>query len=338
MVSITMEIDETAEFADILLPDLHYLERLCLPISYPGQKSGEEYWIWHGQRPVLEPPFHTPWGRMLNSGEILLELADRGGFLGDIYEGLNFSWGLKGKHRLIEIEGTHVRELFDRRIRSTMGDDKGLEWYLDNAIVPRENTIEQMYPGAFSKARLHVYFEFMKRAGEDVKNVTKDLGLDFWDTSDYQPLPDWKPCPAFVQENKEFDLYLVNYKVPQQPFSYGQNNSFLQTLTDRHRDDDILINSETARRKGIQDKDLIQIETAEGRKERGRAKLTELVHPEVIACQGQGGRFARSLNGEKKGINYNDLLAFDEEHVDFVSTAVDSCLKVRVQKIEKEML
>ena len=42
MVSITMEIDETAEFADIVLPDLHYLERLCLPISYPGQKSGEE--------------------------------------------------------------------------------------------------------------------------------------------------------------------------------------------------------------------------------------------------------------------------------------------------------
>ena len=273
---------------------------------------------------------------MLNSGEILLEVADRGGFLEDIYEGLNFSWGLKGKHRLDPNSKYTVKELFDKRIRSTMGDDKGLEWYLENAIVTRENSVEQMYPGAFSKARLHVYFEFMKSAGEDVKKVTKDLGLNFWDTSDYQPLPDWKPCPAFVQENKrEFDLYLVNYKVPQQPFSYGQNNSFLQLLTDRHRDDDILINSETARQKGIVDGDQIEIETAEGKKEIGIAKLTELVHPEVIACQGQGGRFAKQLAGKKRGINYNDLLAFDEEHVDFVSTAVDSCLKVKVRKIQK---
>ena len=333
MVSITMELDETAEFADIVLPDLHYLERLCLPISYPGQKSGEEYRFWNGQRPALEPPFETPWGRMVNSGEILMELARRGGFLPDIYNAINFSWGLKGRNRLDPSSTYSTQELFERRIRATFGDDKDLKWYLDNALVVKENTAEQMYPGAFSNARVHVYYEFMKRAGADVERVTSELGMDWWDVSDYQPLPDWKPCPGFKAEG-EYDLFLVNYKVPQQPFSYGLGYGVLQALTDRHRDDDILINSKTAREKGIKDGDAISIETfSSGKKEKkvsGRARVTELVHPEVIACQGQGGRFfARAA---KKGINYNDLLTFDEAHVDFVSAAVDSCVRVRAHK------
>ncbi|HZW55405.1 MAG TPA: molybdopterin-dependent oxidoreductase [Nitrososphaerales archaeon] len=330
MVSITMELDETAEFADIVLPDLHYLERLCFPLSYPGQKSGEDYRFWNGQRPVVEPPFKTPWGRMMNSGEILMELARRGGFLGDIYNAINFSWGLKGKYKLDPNSSYSTEELFERRVRATFGEDKDLKWYLDNALVVKENTPEQMYPGAFSNARVHVYYEFMKRAGADVSKITKELGMDWWDVSDYQPLPEWKPCPAF-NEGGEFDLYLVNYKVPQQPFSYGQNNGILQALTDKHRDDDILINSETARRKGIKDGDAISIETSSGRNASGRARVTELVHPEVVACQGQGGRFARSV-ANRRGINYNDLLVFDEAHVDFVSAAVDSCVRVKIRK------
>ncbi len=333
MVSITMEIDETAEFADMILPDIHYLERLCLPISYPGQKSGEGYRFWNGQRPVVDPPFETPWGKMVNSGEILLELAKRGGFLPDIYNGINFSWRLEGKNKLDPNSNYSTRELFERRIKATFGDDKDLNWYLDNALVVKENTPEQMYPGAFSKARVHLYFEFMKRAGQDVAQVTKELGMDWWDVSDYQPLPDWKPCPSFNPSDSQFDLYLLNYKVPQQPFSYGRGYSILQDLTDKHRDDDLLINSLTAKSKGISDGDKISIETSSGKKAQGRARVTELVHPEVIASQAQGGRFARALGGKRKGINYNDLLTLDEEHIDFVSTAVDMCIKVRVSKL-----
>ncbi|MDG7002235.1 MAG: hypothetical protein JRN15_24320, partial [Nitrososphaerota archaeon] len=131
----------------------------------------------------------------------------------------------------------------------------------------------------------------------------------------------------------EFDLYLVNYKVPQQPFSYGQNNGILQALTDKHRDDDLLINAATAAKKMISDNDRICIQTSSGKTATCRARITELVHPEVVACQGHGGRFARALKNSRKGINYNDLLAFDEDHVDFVSAAVDSCVKVKIWKL-----
>lgn len=332
MVSITTEIDETAEFADIVLPDVHYLERLCLPISYPGQKSGEEHRFWNGQRPVLEAPFEAPWGKMVNSGEILLELAKRGGFLGDIYNAINFSWGLNSKNKLDPLAEYTTRDLFERRIKSTFGEDKDINWYLDNALVVRENTAEQMYPGAFSRARVHVYHEYVGRAGDDVRKVTNDLGMEWWDTSDYQPLPDWKPCPGYSPDDSEFDLYLVNYKVPQQPFSYGQNNPILQALTTRHRDDDLLINSATASKKGVSDGDRVSIQTSAGKRVTATARVSELVHPEVIGCQGQGGRFARSLGKRKSGINYNDLLIFDEAHVDFVSAAVDTCVKVKMWK------
>ena len=192
---------------------------------------------------------------------------------------------------------------------------------------------EKMYPGAFEKGRVHLYYEFMIRAGEQGEQVTKELGIP-WERDDYQPLPDWKPCPAFEKERtSEFDMYLVNYKVPQQGMSITEkSNQILQQLTNRHRDDDILMNPETAKKKGFSDEDGIVIENTVGVKAKARLRLTELVHPEVVACQGNSGRFARGLSGESSGVTFNDMIIFDQAHIDYVSTALDSCVRIKISK------
>ena len=53
------------------------------------------------------------------------------------------------------------------------------------------------------------------------------------------------------------------------------------------------------------------------------ARLSERVHPEVLATM------QRKLS---KGAEFNDLVTFDEETVDFVGCAVDSCLLARVTR------
>src|SRR3990167_9229789 len=74
IVSITSELEETTDFADIVIPGLHYLEDLQ-PIggfmAYTGSKSA----VFYGQKQVVKPPFDPPWDQMVSDGETLLELA-----------------------------------------------------------------------------------------------------------------------------------------------------------------------------------------------------------------------------------------------------------------------
>ena len=65
-------------------------------------------------------------------------------------------------------------------------------------------------------------------------------------------------------------------------------------------------------------------------------KLTTGIHPEVTVVWGSSGRWAKAATqgGEAKGIHFNSLLTMDDEHMDFVTSAVDSCLRVKITKVE----
>ena len=65
IVSFTMEIDETAEFADIVFPDVHYLEQL----GWRGSTyhTGSQPEVFYGAKPAVKPPFEPPWDQMVNT-------------------------------------------------------------------------------------------------------------------------------------------------------------------------------------------------------------------------------------------------------------------------------
>ncbi|MEM4384362.1 MAG: molybdopterin-dependent oxidoreductase [Candidatus Caldarchaeum sp.] len=340
IVSFSLQVDESTEFADIVFPDLHYLERLAIGLGFSVNldRSGLAPSVWYGQKPAVKSPFNIPGvGEYVNVGQILLELADRANFLTEVYKALNHVWRLQEPYKLDPNRKYNFQELIDLCLRNMHGQSKGIGWFMNEGLIVKKRKLEDMYPGAFRKGRVHVYYEFMIEAGKDVRNVTNMLGIP-WDTSDYQPLPDWKPCPSYNVEQKEHDLYLVNYKVPQQTFSFTDGtNSVLQYLTDIHRDNCVLINKATAEKKSIKDGDVIYIENTGGVRAMAIARLTELVHPEVIACQGSGGRFASHINfGGNRGINFNDMVVFDSEHVDYVTGAVDSCIRVKIYKAQED--
>jgi anaerobic selenocysteine-containing dehydrogenase len=331
VVSITRRFEETTEFADIVLPDLHHLERL-VPFTYQHYGSGDGLLTAYGAKPVVPAPFRGPVEDepYVDVMQVLLELAKRAGFAGDYYQTFNTIAGLKGGYRLDPDGDYSYIDIVDRHLRNEFGDDHDLAWFLRDGLWTDTKTVQEKYPRPFVKARAHIYFEFMKRAGEDLEQVLEEIKIP-WETDDYLTLPEWKPCPSF-RNPAPYDLYVTNLKMPNQALSHTHRNALLTTLSARHNDlRSVWINPRTAQARGIADGDRVKIETFEGRYQYAIARVTNLVHPEVVATQGGGGGWGAASNSDE--VNFNALLAIDEDHIDFVSGALDSCISVRVDKV-----
>lgn len=332
MASVAREIDETVEFADIVFPDTHYLERLepmpNLDIEFTEVGPGD--WMYELRQPAVSPP-----PNVRSWVEIVLELSERIGILPDIHNLLNMINRWEEPYRLDPSKSYTWEELVSRQLEWTFGQD--LRWFKEHGFVRWPKTVEEAYPGAFVKARIPIYLEHFLAAGEDVRSVTEAMGLS-WDTSGYRPLLEWRPCLEHRQGSSERDLYVVNYKLSTHTFSYSLQNPWLQELSERIPDAYfILINRETATRTGIGDGDLIWVESEDGLRVRGRAKVTEGIHPEVLGIAGNFGHWAGGRPVAKdKGIHFNGLLPLTPDRIDPVSAAIDCCLKVKAYKDPRE--
>ncbi len=328
IVSVTRRPDETTEFADIVLPDLHYLERL-VPFTYQHYAAGDGDLAAYGAKPVVHPPFEgpVPGERYVDIMQIFLELARRSGFLSDVYESFNTIAHLKEPWKLDPQAEYSYTDLVDRWLQNEFGEGKGLAWHLEDGLWTDTKTVEEKYPRPFYDARAQIYFEFMPKVGEDVRRVTEELDIP-WETDDYQVLPDWKPGPAY-RHPPPHDLYVVNLKVPHHALGHTHKNPLLTAVASAHNDlRSVWIHPETARARGIVDGEQVTIETFEGRRQTAAARVTQLVHPEVLATQGCGGGWSKGANGDE--VNFNALLAIDEDHIDFLSGALDSVISARV--------
>jgi anaerobic selenocysteine-containing dehydrogenase len=329
VVSVTRRFEETTEFADIVLPDLHYLERLA-PFVFGHFASGDGEIANFGSKPVVHAPFGGPFPdeTYVDIMQILLDLAKRAGFVGDVYERLNAISHLKPEYAL-DPGGDHPYiDIVDRMLKNEYGPDKGLEWHLADGLWTSKKTVFEKYPRPFVTPRAQIYFEFMKPAGEDLARVTEQLGIP-WETEDYQTLPDFRPCPSFRHPSPH-DLYLMNLKLPQHALSHTHANPLLSSLSARHRDlAAVMIHPNTAAKYGIVDGDRVTVETFEGRTHDAWARVTNLVHPEVLATQGCGGGWSKGPTDE---VNFNALLTIDAPHIDFLSGALDCCISARVYR------
>ena len=121
-------------------------------------------------------------------------------------------------------------------------------------------------------------------------------------------------------------------KVPSHALSHTHKNPILRSLSNRHNDlRSVWIHPQTAEERGIDNGDRVQIETAKGRRQTATARVTQLVHPEVLATQGCGGGWTKGSDSEE--VNFNDLLNIDADHIDFVSGALDSYIAADVRRL-----
>ena len=329
IVTFSSEMDEVAEFADIVLPAAHQLERLDPFAQYTmgGLAAATGYWYWGIRQPVVKAP-----GQVRHWLEVLLDLAHRTNFGEEMNRMLNVYFGLKAPYGLDPSGKYNYQEIGDRMAKNMFGPDHDLAWFKKNGLLKFKRTVYEAYPGPFITGRHLVYFEYFPELGNKVKALTDELKLD-WDFSDYQPFPDWKPCPSFEKNSTEYDLIAVNYKLPTHAFSFTAENPWLDEISEHHPYAyKVLIAPEAARRKRLRDGDVVWVESKAGRT-KGELKITETIHPEVVGIPGMFGSWAKGKPiALGKGPHFNSLIGISPELIDPLSSSADCCVRVKVYK------
>ncbi len=324
-------------FADILLPDACYLERsdwMGIQHTYHNQPMGVEYpWCCHVTQAVVEPMFERR-----DCARVVIEILNRVGLgpkLNMVFNGL---FGLREEKKLAPDEEIVWEDLCDRAVTSVFGDEHDWEWFKKHGFVSWPKKVEEVYWGAFREGiRRQVYWEFMLDVGQRVERITKEAGLDgYLDVKQYDPLPMWCPIPAHEEEDESYDLYAFswgdamhgNANCQEQPWidEVSRSNPFTYYVN---------INEDTAKAKGLQAGDVVEIESSRGLKTKGVLQTRRGMHPGTLTVMGVSGHWAKGKPIAKgKGVNFNSLIDFRFSDMDPISCSIDVCVKVRVKKAD----
>ncbi len=322
VISIDVVVNETTEWADLILPDHTYLESTLAVTCEPPVVKGLAL-----RQPVIPPMYDTR-----DATDILIDIADRCGFL-DVWNGfLNFLLGITAREDLMLAPDRKYsnEDIMDRFCRATYDDEHDLEWFKEHGhMVTKRNAAETYLP--YDGLRIPFYYEVIKTAGDDLRAQFAGTGYE-WDTSNYVPLPFWKDGPIHG-EDPDYPLYAITFKTAETNFAENMSIPIISKLTSgAAQTRGVLLNPVTAGRLGVADGDPIAIVSRFGRVE-GDAALSEGVHPDTVAVS---NALTRSLGG-KKGTHFNTLLPAELEYTDNFSGALESVARVRVEKAGKDV-
>lgn len=331
IVSFDLFLNEFTDFADIVLPDVCYLERLDAAPNHPfifNHPAGLGEWAWPIRQPTVKPDYARR-----SFSAVMMELAERVGIKEDLYATFNLFYDLKDPYRLDPSKKYQWEDLCDTVLKNYFGPESGLEWFKREGLIKWSKKAEEVYWRPFVKARVPIYYEFIKKIGEQAGKIAEEFDFHH-DFSRYNVLPDWFPCPSHEVKSEEYDLYGFYYRDVLHTNSFTMENPWLDEAAqmDPHTYN-ISINLEIAKKKGIKDGDIIWIESTKGRRIKGKAKLTEGIHPEGLGIAGCAGHWSKDQPIAKdKGVFFNDLLEIDMEHTDPIDMNLDLCVKVKVYK------
>jgi molybdopterin-containing oxidoreductase family molybdopterin binding subunit len=332
--------NETTEgFCDIVLPETHYLERLDygpafgLIIAFP---TGLDKWSVHLRMPVTEPK-----GETRDPLDVVNDLTDRMGLreecnaMRDSTVGFRLTPENKDTPPVIEPEDrSSSGELIDKIMKYHFGKGRGLDWFRDNGFITWDKKPEECYWRWFVNARIPIYFEGLEADREEIKKRGEGIGLHLeWER--YTGLTTYFPSIVHTElpPDSEFDLFLVSQRDPLMTQRFSARNPYINAmaLTNPYTHY-ITMNAETGKKKGIADGDTIFLENHWGDRVTGNVKLSELIHPKVVAAVGLGSWARATPIAQGKGINPNALHREDQAHMDPVSGVCETTVRVNAYK------
>ncbi|MBN2400990.1 MAG: molybdopterin-dependent oxidoreductase [Spirochaetes bacterium] len=324
-------------FADILLPSAFYLELsdwMGVQHTYHNQPPGLDFpWCCHITQAVVEPMYQRR-----NAAQIVIEILTRMGLGPKLNMVFNGVFGLDEKRKLKPDDKIVWEDLCNRAVVSVFGEEHNWEWFKKNGFISWPKKIEEVYWGHFrNNIRHQVYWEFMVNARKRVEAITKEIGLEgYLDILQYDPLPMWVPIPAHEVEDKSFDLYAFSWG----DAMHGNTNCHEQPWIDEVSKMNpftyyVNINEATAKAKGLQAGDLVEIESWRGQKVKGVIQTRKAQHPDTLTVMGVSGHWAKGQPIAKgKGVNFNSLIDFRFSDMDPISGSTEVCVKVKVKKIK----
>jgi molybdopterin-containing oxidoreductase family molybdopterin binding subunit len=325
---------ELAEgFADILLPDTCYLEESDwlqgsgIAFNFP---FGMDDWAYHILQPVVEPKYSRR-----NFVDVMYDLIHRIGKWDDLVEILNKTYDFDEKYKIKPGEKISRLELADRMLKSLFGPEHDWEWFQKHAFVSWKKKPEEAYWRWFSDCRVPIYLEHLIDMGEKTKEIAGEIGLSI-PFDQYTPLISWTPCSIHRVVDPEYDMYCFSYRdilhsgshTMEQPWldEFSQINPYTYNLA---------MNMDTAKNKGLEDGDIIELESVSGRKVTGKVKVMKGIQSQAIGIAACSGHWAKGMPVAKgKGTNFNTLLEIDLKHVDPVCLNMETAVRVKVRKIK----
>jgi phenylacetyl-CoA:acceptor oxidoreductase len=342
--------DETNWYADLLLPEATDLESLQL-YRVGGTKYIEQYWQhagWALRQPVVGAETAPADTRDLT--DIATDLAARVGILDGYLAALN-----RGSGTTVPLSGDGydlgfppgarpaAEEVWDRVCRAasrSLSDgavEHDLAWFREHGafFVPFETRRYYLHAAMVGKGLRYElpYQERILRMGEELAARLHERGITWWDAQleEYQPLPAWKDFPAIWlgtatahgRQAGEFPFWLLTSHSMQ--YSCGANVS-LPIIADVARHvaghAGVLLNRRAARRLGIGEGDLVEIESPTGRT-RGRAVLREGVRPDVAVILQQFGHWATPVAKDLGMPSLNQVASLDLALTDATGSGAD---------------
>ncbi|RMG54851.1 MAG: thiosulfate reductase, partial [Gammaproteobacteria bacterium] len=314
-VSMSPYMSETTELADLIIPDVTYLERHdpesmpsglypCLSIRQPVVKplAGSQEFrqnlidIIHkvdpdgslGIRKYFA--FNTPEEWMRAHLDNIPGLKEAGGFDFLKKHGVWPIYGEVDKEtaRIVDKNGNEVEPEYGLHMKElSAADMQGAEIRPDGAIVKNGKVI-----GRHIRGKNYVGFGTKTRLIQLYKDEYLKSGFD--------PLPTYKRDPR-KDEMGDDELFLTTYKLNVHTQS---RTASLKYLAELYHKNPAWINPKTAAKLGIRDGDLIRIQSHLGYMVT-RAHVTEGIHPRCVAVSTACGhtaygRFARLKHKEGK--------------------------------------
>jgi len=332
VVAMAYAEDEVTQFADIVLPDHTDFERLHMG-NWVRSALAKKYNGIQLRQPVVEPVHNT-----LNVSDILTELADRIGFLDEYNVAVNDSLNLADAYRLEPGRKYAWVEIVDRHCKSLTDGAHDLGWFEENGAIMRSATVEQQYDVHLKmqaeKLRYCLpYVEHVKRTGEELAGRLAQLGIDWWSTAEYVPLPIY--LSSVIEEvSPEYDFYVTCVRSGQFGRGFNVDIPWLIEAGGHVRGhDSILMNEATALDKGIKDNDEIWVESPVG-KVMGKVKLCQGIRPDTVAITGQFGQWATPVAKDTGRVSMTPLIPIRHSWTDpMVSVMQGQVIKAKVYKV-----
>lgn len=334
IVDFTPFMSETAEYADLILPDHTYLERWQDDVIYPSLG----YPVVGLRQPVVPPLYDT-----MNTGDVLLRIARKiGGSVASAFPWASMEDVLKFRFRRVweegggNIGGQSFEEFWAGLRREGVWYERQYafgEW--DRVLKTPTKTFE-----FFSMTLKKKLDELAVKAAQTTQKPSTPeaelekivRGLKLTARGDRLYLPHYEPI-RHVGDPKQYPLLLNTYKLITHAEGRGANAPWLLERLGIHVKQRwnswAELNPVTARELGIRDGEEIWLESPLG-KIKLRAKVYPGAQPDVVNVPYSLGHRAYGRYARGRGANPNWILANEYDYLG--GTAAFFSTRVRVSR------
>ncbi|MFC2014283.1 molybdopterin-dependent oxidoreductase [Chloroflexota bacterium] len=331
IISISCVHDEITELADIVLPEPSDFERYEPLLDWVKAPVGDKKRGWYLCQPAVKPLYDTR-----DHMYIFTELASRLGFLAEFNETVSMWSGLTDHYKLEPDRKYTLEELVDLQCKSATNGEHDLEWFKKNGAILKPVPVDWQYGVhlAMKEKKLRYplpYMEHVLKTGRELGENLAKVGIDWWQTSEYTPLPTYERWIT-EETSPEYDFYVTTCRFTDYALGYNVDCPWLiEQATYTPGRDTISMNAIAAAERGIEYGDEIWVESEVGKVKR-KVKLTQGIRPDTLLIPGQFGQWAVPIAKDTGRVTQSTLLPLRYSWTDPVTGSQMTLVKAKVYK------